>query len=52
MNENTQFIVITHRRGSMEEADVLYGVTMQDKGVSKLLEMPVAEIEEKMGIKR
>lgn len=52
MNENTQFIVITHRRGSMEEADVLYGVTMQDKGVSKLLEMPVAEIEAKMGIKR
>ncbi len=51
MNENTQFIVITHRRGSMEEADVLYGVTMQDEGVSKLLEMPVAQVEAKLGIK-
>jgi chromosome segregation protein len=51
MNQNTQFIVITHRRGSMEEADVLYGVTMQDEGVSKLLEMPVSQVEEKLGIK-
>jgi len=33
----TQFIVITHRRGTMEEADVLYGVTMQEQGVSKIL---------------
>ena len=52
MNRNTQFIVITHRRGSMEEADVLYGVTMQDEGVSKLLEMPVAQLEAKLGIGR
>ena len=52
MNKNTQFIVITHRRGSMEEADVLYGVTMQEEGVSKLLEMPVAQAEAKLGIKR
>ncbi|MCI1964816.1 MAG: chromosome segregation protein SMC [Oscillospiraceae bacterium] len=51
MTENTQFIVITHRRGSMEEADVLYGVTMQEEGVSKILEMPAAEVEAKMGIK-
>ena len=51
MNEQTQFIVITHRRGSMEEADVLYGVTMQDEGVSKLLEMQVSQAEEKLGIK-
>ena len=51
MNENTQFIVITHRRGSMEEADVLYGVTMQDEGVSKLLEMPVTQMEAELGIK-
>ncbi len=51
MNQKTQFIVITHRRGSMEEADVLYGVTMQDEGVSKLLEMPVAQLEAKLGIK-
>lgn len=51
MNENTQFIVITHRRGSMEEADVLYGVTMQDEGVSKLLELRVSEIESALGMK-
>ncbi|WP_050698383.1 chromosome segregation protein SMC [Anaeromassilibacillus senegalensis] len=50
MNKNTQFIVITHRRGSMEEADVLYGVTMQDEGVSKLLELHADEIEQKLGI--
>ena len=37
MNANTQFIVITHRRGTMEEADVLYGVTMQNEGLSTLL---------------
>lgn len=35
--DKTQFIVITHRRGTMEEADVLYGVTMQEQGVSKIL---------------
>lgn len=34
MTDNTQFILITHRRGTMEEADVLYGVTMQDEGIS------------------
>lgn len=51
MNDKTQFIVITHRRGCMEEADVLYGVTMQDEGVSKLLEMQVSQVEEKLGIK-
>ena len=33
--DKTQFIVITHRRGTMEEADVLYGVTMQEQGVSR-----------------
>ena len=37
--DTTQFIAITHRRGTMEEADVLYGVTMQDEGISKLLKM-------------
>ncbi len=36
---DTQFIVVTHRRGTMEEADVLYGVTMQEKGVSKILKL-------------
>jgi chromosome segregation protein len=51
MTENTQFIVITHRRGTMEEADVLYGVTMQERGVSKLLELRASEVEERLGIK-
>lgn len=41
--DTTQFILITHRRGTMEEADVLYGVTMQEKGVSKLLKMDVSD---------
>lgn len=50
MTDNTQFISITHRRGTMEEADVLYGVTMQEKGVSKLLELQTAELAEKMGL--
>ncbi|MGN0499278.1 MAG: chromosome segregation protein SMC [Acutalibacteraceae bacterium] len=51
MNDRTQFILITHRRGTMEEADVLYGVTMQDKGVSKLLEMHSTEISQAAGVK-
>lgn len=41
----TQFIVITHRRGTMEEADFLYGVTMQEKGVSKVIELDLDEAE-------
>ncbi|MBR1842781.1 MAG: chromosome segregation protein SMC [Oscillospiraceae bacterium] len=41
----TQFLVITHRRGTMEEADVLFGVTMQEQGVSKVLKMDVEEAE-------
>ena len=49
MSDNTQFIAITHRRGTMEEADVLYGVTMQEEGVSKLLALDVSEIEQKLG---
>ncbi len=44
--DTTQFILITHRRGTMEEADVLYGVTMQEKGVSKLLKMNVSDANE------
>ena len=39
MAEKTQFLVITHRRGTMEEADMLYGVTMQEKGVSTVIEL-------------
>ena len=48
MTDKTQFILITHRRGTMEEADVLYGVTMQDEGISKLLELRSTEIAEKL----
>ncbi len=51
MSDKTQFILITHRRGSMEEADVLYGVTMQEQGVSKLLALRVSEVEEQLGMK-
>ena len=43
--DKTQFIVITHRRGTMEEADHLYGVTMQEKGVSKVIELDLAEAQ-------
>ncbi|MGI6403165.1 MAG: chromosome segregation protein SMC [Oscillospiraceae bacterium] len=50
MSASTQFIAITHRRGTMEEADVLYGVTMQEEGVSKLLELEVEEVEATLGI--
>ena len=50
MTKNTQFILISHRRGTMEEADVLYGVTMQEKGVSKLLELKTAEMAQKLGL--
>lgn len=39
IDDDTQFIIITHRRGTMEEADVLYGVTMQEDGISKLLKL-------------
>lgn len=45
---DTQFILITHRRGTMEEADIMYGVTMQERGVSKLLELKTAEMVEKL----
>ena len=41
----TQFVVITHRRGTMEKADVLLGVTMQEKGVSRVIELDLAEAQ-------
>jgi len=47
----TQFIVITHRRGTMEEADVLYGVTMQEQGVSKILTINLNDMEKELKIK-
>lgn len=50
MCDQSQFIVITHRRGTMEESDVLYGVTMQEQGVSKLLELRASEVEAKLGL--
>ena len=50
MTQKTQFILITHRRGTMEEADVLYGITMQEEGVSKMLELQTAEMAKKLGI--
>ncbi len=43
-----QFIVITHRRGTMEAADVMYGVTMQEKGVSKLLSLQIDDVDSSM----
>ncbi len=48
--QKTQFIVITHRRGTMEASDVLYGVTMQEQGVSKLLRLDLNQMEEYLGI--
>lgn len=48
MSVKTQFIVITHRRGTMEEADTLYGVTMQEQGVSKILSVDLDEVEKEI----
>ena len=45
MTDKTQFIVITHRRGTMEEADMLYGVTMQEKGVTEVISVDLEEAE-------
>ncbi len=47
--EKTQFIVITHRKPTMEKADVLFGVTMQEKGVSKIVSVKLSEVESKLG---
>ena len=51
MSDKTQFIVITHRRGTMEEADVLYGVTMQEQGVSRMLTINLNDVEKELKIK-
>ena len=51
MCDKTQFIVITHRRGTMEEADVLYGVTMQEQGVSRILTINLNDVERELNIK-
>ena len=50
LSKMTQFIVVTHRRGTMEEADVLYGVTMQEQGVSKMLYLDMNQMTEELGI--
>ena len=51
MAEKTQFIVITHRRGTMEEADVLYGVTMQEQGVSRMLTINLNDVEKELKLR-
>ena len=50
LSQKTQFIVITHRRGTMEASNVLYGVTMQEQGVSKLLRLDLNQMTEMLGI--
>ncbi len=50
-NSDSQFIIITHRRGTMEIADTMYGVTMQEKGVSSFLKVNIDDVEKKTGIK-
>ncbi|MEA4933936.1 MAG: chromosome segregation protein SMC [Lawsonibacter sp.] len=51
MAEKTQFIVMTHRRGTMEEADVLYGVTMQEQGISRMLTINLNNVEKELNIR-
>ena len=48
MSENTQFVLITHRRGTMEAADRIYGVTMPERGISKVLSLNVGDIDFKL----
>lgn len=45
-SDKTQFIVVTHRRGTMEAANILYGVTMQERGISKLLSLNIDEVQQ------
>ncbi len=47
---DTQFIVITHRKPTLNQADTLFGVTMQEKGVSKIVSVKLAEVESKLGV--
>lgn len=51
ITDKTQFIIITHRRGTMEAADVLYGVTMQERGVSKVLTINMNNMAKELNIK-
>lgn len=50
-NLKTQFIVITHRRGTMKQADQLYGVVMQESGISQVLSVSLKEMKKKNGVK-
>jgi chromosome segregation protein len=50
LSGKTQFIVITHRRGTMEAADVLYGVTMQEQGISKVLSVDLNQVVKELNI--
>ena len=50
MCDKTQFLVITHRRGTMEEADMLYGVTMQEKGVSTVIELDLESAQKSVEV--
>ena len=52
LSGQTQFIVITHRRGTMEEADVLYGITMQEQGVSKVLSIDLNSLSQDLKIEQ
>ena len=45
--KRTQFILVTHRKGTMESADVMYGVTIEDAGVSKLISVRLEDFEER-----
>ena len=49
-SDKTQFVIITHRRGTMEAAERLYGVTMHEKGLSDVVSIDVSEIEKKIGL--
>ncbi len=51
MTDRTQFIVITHRRGTMEAADVLYGVTMQEQGITRMLTINLNDVERELHIR-
>lgn len=48
LSENIQFIIVTHKKETMERADTLYGITMQEKGISKLLTLKLQEIDQSM----
>ncbi len=48
-SKDTQFIVITHRKPTMQEADTLFGVTMEEKGVSKIVSVKLSEVESRLG---